>query len=166
MEWPNRPNGIGQFKDLELQDGPSSFHLQDVPLAELSRPARKLKLKVHNESRKPQGRKAVKIPRPAKYMNWHTPFVWSQIETVAKIAGPKMSATEMIRELQKRNPDTFQNLSRTTVRGWINKDGDMPRWSDAVVQKVKQGNDPGHRKGGRKGILVSQSDEVRQHALT
>ena len=65
-----------------------------------------------------------------------------------------MSASAIVHALNRMDPDTFANISRTTIEGWIDRNGPKPRWSDAVLKKVEQGNDPGHSKGGRRGILV------------
>jgi hypothetical protein len=143
-----------KFKELKLEDGPSSFESQEKGLPELSRPAREIQKKIKIAKRKPQGPMPHKVPRPAKYMNWFSPFLWSQINTAARITGWKMSATEIVHELRKHNPETFGKISRTTVNEWIDRTGDRPRWSDAALEKVGQGNNPGHNKGGRRGILV------------
>jgi hypothetical protein len=143
-----------KFKELQLEDGPSSFELQEKGLPELSRPAREIQKKIKVATRKPQGPMPRKVPRPAKYMNWFSPFIWSQINTAARITGWKMSATEIVHELRKHNPETFGKINRTTVNEWIDRSGDRPRWSDAALEKVGQGNNPGHNKGGRRGILV------------
>jgi hypothetical protein len=78
-----------------------------------------------------------------------------------------MSATEIVWELKKRNPDTFDKLSCTTVREWITttEDGEK-QWSDAVIKKVKQGNNPGHSKGGQRGDLVSTHIDQKTMRLT
>jgi hypothetical protein len=69
---------------------------EKLPTAELSRPGRALKRKFKAGNRKPQGRKQ-KLPlRPAKYHNWFTPFVWSQIQIAAKKVGWTMSASEIV----------------------------------------------------------------------
>ena len=65
-----------------------------------------------------------------------------------------MSASAIVQALKRMDPDTFADISRTTIEGWIDRKGPTPRWSDAVLKKVEQGNDPGHSKGGRRGILV------------
>ena len=133
---------------------PPPFQSQGKSLAELSRPARELKKKIKDKTRKPQGAKPKKVARPAKYVNWFSPLSWSQIEAAARVVGWMMSSGEIVRELQKRNPDTFGRLNQSTVRGWIDRSGDRPRWSDAVLARIPKGNDPGHQKGGRRGILV------------
>ena len=49
-------------------------------VAEESRPDRETKDKIRIQDRKPAGRKRVKERTEAKYVNWHAPFLWSQIE--------------------------------------------------------------------------------------
>jgi hypothetical protein len=65
-----------------------------------------------------------------------------------------MSASAIVHALNCMDPDTFAGISCTTIDAWIDWKGPKPRWSDAVLKKVEQGNDPGHNKGGRQGILV------------
>ena len=59
-----------------------------------------------------------------------------------------MSTSAIIHALNRMVPDTFAGIRCTTVEGWIDRKGPKPRWSDAVLKKVEQGNDPGHSKGG------------------
>lgn len=103
-------------------------------IAELTRPARAIKEKMKNQKRKPQGKKRKNQSRPAKNTNWLTPFCWSQIAMVAKQVG-------------------FAGINRTTIDGWIDRSGDQPRWTEKTLQRVENGNSPGHNKGGRRGIL-------------
>lgn len=81
-------------------------------MAELTRPARELKEKIRAKNRKPQGRKRIHEPRPAKYHNWLTPFCWTDIVIVAKQVGWRMSSSEIANGLKKRNPDTFGKINR------------------------------------------------------
>jgi hypothetical protein len=68
-----------------------------------------------------------------------------------------MSSSAIVSALRRMDPDTFAGISCTTIETWIDRTGDKPRWRDAVLQKVEQGNDPGHNKGGRRGVLVCHS---------
>jgi hypothetical protein len=95
----------------------------------------------YSPKKNPKGRKRKNEPRPAKYHNWHTPFCWSQIKIAAKQVGWKMSASAIVRALNRTDPETFAGISRTTVEAWIDRKGPKPRWSDAVLKKVEQGND-------------------------
>jgi hypothetical protein len=135
---------------LELEDRVSPTK----KIVELTRPVRALKEKIRSVKKSPKGRKRKNKARSAKYHNWHTPFCWSQIKIAAKQVGWKMSASDIVRALRRMDPDTFAGISRTTVEGWIDRKGPKPQWSDAVLKKAEQGNDPGHSKGGRRGILV------------
>ena len=123
-------------------------------IAELTHPARALKEKMRSAKKNPKGRKRKNEARPAVYHNWHTPFCWSQIKIAAKQEGWKMSASAIVQALKCMDPDTFADISHMTIEGWIDRKGPTPRWSDAFLKKVEQGNDPGHSKGGRRGILV------------
>lgn len=130
-------------------------------IPELTRPARDLKGKMRAENRKPQGRKKKHEPRPAKYHNWLTPFCWTQIVAVTKQVGWKMSASAIVNGLKKRDPITFDGISRNTVNGWIDRSGDQPQWKEAILRRVEAGNSPGHNKGGRRGILSSYPEIVK-----
>ncbi|KAF9457519.1 hypothetical protein BDZ94DRAFT_1202554, partial [Collybia nuda] len=115
-----------------------------------------------NKTRKPQGQKAKKCVGPAKYHNWFDPFLFWQIELARKTAGgPNMSTRNIVKELKKRDYNTFKGLNRTTVDEWIDRHpGLMPRWKQSVLARMKQGSDPGHTKGGPKGILAKHPEIV------
>jgi hypothetical protein len=96
---------------MELQETPKLD--QGGTTAELTQPARSLKKKIKDATRKPQGRKAFRTRKQAKYHNWFTPFVFKQIEN-ARIAagGPNWSSTRAIEhELIKRDPVIFKDFS-------------------------------------------------------
>lgn len=139
---------------MELEDRPSNLSSDMIP--ELTRPARTIIMKYKAKNRKPSGRKLTKAPRPAKYHNWHTPAAWSQIELAAKEAGPTMSASVIVAILKKRDPVFFARIRHSTINDWIDRSGPRARWTDAVQERIKSktGNEPGHTKGGRRGILV------------
>jgi hypothetical protein len=59
-----------------------------------------------------------------------------------------MSSTAIVKELKKQNPDTFGKLNRLTVHGWIDRTGTAACWNNAVMEWIKHGNNPGHKKGG------------------
>jgi hypothetical protein len=65
-----------------------------------------------------------------------------------------MSSSEIAHELQKWNPDWFQKINRTTINEWIDQSGDHPQWNHSTLEKIQQGNNPGHHKGGHWGVLV------------
>lgn len=65
-----------------------------------------------------------------------------------------MSATEIVQKLKASDPETFAGLSRSTVYDWIDYSGTHPCWKASVLERVERGNDPGHSRGGRRGILV------------
>ena len=107
--------------------------------------------------KKPQGRKATLPVRPATYHNWFTPFAWLQIEIAVRQVGWKMGASEIVAAAKQINPIAFGGLSRTTVKSWIDRSGDTPKWTTAVLQRINRGNDTGHNKGGQRGVLVGVS---------
>lgn len=65
-----------------------------------------------------------------------------------------MSASKIVGMAKQMDPVVFDGLRRTTVDGWIDRSGERPRWKDSVLRKMDQGNDPGHNKGGSRGVLV------------
>jgi hypothetical protein len=144
-----------QLIEMELDDStdPSLKKIKGN-IAELTRPARDVKGKIHAQNRKPQGRKQKNKPRAAKYNNWLTPFCWTQIVIAAKQAGRSMGASDIATRLKKRDPITFGQISRNTIEGWIDRSSGKPHWKDSVLRRVEDGNSPGHNKGGRRGILV------------
>jgi hypothetical protein len=73
---------------------------------------------------------------------------------VAKQVGWSMGASDIAMRLKKRDPVTFGQISRNTIEGWIDRSSGNPRWKDSVLRRVEDGNNPGHDKGGRRGILV------------
>ena len=66
-----------------------------------------------------------------------------------------MSASDIANGLKRRNPDTFSNINRNTIEAWIDRSGVKPKWKDSVLRRIDDGNNPGHNKGGQRGILVS-----------
>lgn len=126
-------------------------------IAELSRPGRAEKEIARSKNKKPQGRKRVHQPTDAKYTNWHSPFLWTQIKDAAKhpSVGYSMSATRIKQILIVKDPKTFGHISHNTIDGWIDRSGTKPRWSDSALRMAENGNRPGGH-GGRTGVLVSQ----------
>lgn len=126
-------------------------------IAELSRPGREEQEVARNKHKKPQGRKCVHEPSDAKYMNWHSPFLWSQICDAAKhpSVGYQMSATRICDVLKVKNPKTFGNIRVSTVDGWIDHTGPKARWLDAAIGMAEKGNRQGGY-GGDIGVLVSK----------
>ena len=124
-------------------------------IAELSRPARMLKQKFKDDNRKPQGRKRKRLLKSAKYHNWHTPFIWTQIEIAVRQVKWKMGGSAIVAAARKLDPVLFAGLSRTTVNSWIDRSRERPRWNESILKKIEQGNDPGHKNGGQRGVVVS-----------
>ena len=82
--------------------------------------------------------------------------LFQQIERARIVAGgPWWSTRGVVRELKRRDFETFKGLSRTTVDEWIDRSGSVPKWSDKTLERIKRGNQPGHSKGGQRGVLVS-----------
>jgi hypothetical protein len=151
---------------MELNDStdPSIKKMkQNIP--ELTRPARDLKEKIHAQNRKPQGRKRKHKPRPAKYHNWLTPFCWAQIVIVAKQVGWQMGSSDIANKLKNCDSVTFAQISHNTIEGWIDRSSAKPWWKETILKRVEDGNNPGHNRGGRQGILVRSRAEAVHHRL-
>lgn len=124
--------------------------------AELSRSVKALNGNFMEKQRKPQGRKQKHKEPIAKYHNWLSPFLFTQIETARVTSGgPKWSTRAIVHALKKNDPKTFQGLSRSTIDRWIDRSGDKPKWSERTLERVRRGNEPGHDSLGRKSFLVS-----------
>jgi hypothetical protein len=145
-----------------LSELPKTSYTNGLTIAELTRPKRTIIKEYNERKRKPQGRKKKNVTRPAKYCNWFTTGCWSQILLAAKTVGHSMSATEIVRELQKRDPIVFKAIRRTTVENWIDRSMGVAKWKKAIIDRVERGrgNMPGHSNGGRKGILARYPDLV------
>lgn len=104
-------------------------------MAELSRPECEHSERVNQKQKKPQGRKKLKQPQDAKYMNWHAPFVWPQILKAANspAVGWKMSTSVIHDELRRMNPEVFQWINHNTIEHWIDRTGPRPRWSERAL---------------------------------
>ena len=137
-----------------------------VELPEDTRPVRMLRKKFKDKTRKPQGRKKKHTDRPAQYHNWFTPVCWRMIKQACQIAGWRMSPTEIVKRCKQRNQEVFKGLTRETVRLWIDRTGDKPRWSDETLKCIQAGNVPGHHNGGCKGVFVSRLKKTKSKQMT
>ena len=93
-------------------------------------------------------------------MNWHTPFVWGQVEMAAVQAGKPRRPRDIMREAKKLNPTVFDTLTEQVVGRWIDKEAKqrgVSRWSKEALEQVAKGNSPGGETT-RVGILVSNLD--------
>jgi hypothetical protein len=143
-----------QIVQVEIQDSASSKKPK-MNVAEETRPKRALIRTYRERNRKPQGRKAIKSSAPTKYHNWFAPLTWSTIRQAGELAGWRMSPTAIVKICQLRQPELFAKLTRETVKEWIDRSGEKPRWSESALRKAMAGNTPGHTKGGPRGAFVS-----------
>lgn len=65
-----------------------------------------------------------------------------------------MGASDIANGLRKRDPVTFERISRNTIEGWIDRSSEKPQWKESVLRRVQSGDGPGHDRGGSRGILV------------
>jgi hypothetical protein len=128
---------------------------QKVTTAEDTQPGRALKKQWKDKTRKPSGRKKKNEPRQAKYHNWFMPLSWVLIEQASKVAGWQMSPSMIVQIAKSRNPRVFKGLTWETVKGWIDRTGEKPRWSNATLWRIESGNATGHSLGGTCRVFVS-----------
>jgi len=133
----------------------------DTNVATLSRPVHEIRARYNAKERK-QKHKALsdktqaQTKRPARYVNWLTPFCWNQIQ----LAGRKtrdaegLSPSAIVQWLHRFDNRTFCRLRKSTVADWIEKRDNVRVWKESVLIRAKDGNIPGHDKGGCRGVLV------------
>jgi hypothetical protein len=146
-----------ELKDTtSVKNGRLEIPAETRPARAVEKKLREKKKKLLEKTRKPPGRKLVRVTRPAKYHNWFMPICWRLIEQARITAGWDMSASKIVKIAKMRNPEIFGGLARTTVREWIDRSGPRPRWSETTLEKVRNGLTPGHSNGGPRGIFVSR----------
>jgi hypothetical protein len=129
----------------------------------LSRPAHEIrdwyKAKDRKHKHKALSNKTqAQTKKPARYVNWLTPFCWSQIQ----LAGRKtknaegLSPSGIVQWLHCLDKSTFCRLRKSTVADWIEKRDGVRDWKESVLLRAKRGNIPGHDKGGCHGVLVKR----------
>ncbi|KAF4615755.1 hypothetical protein D9613_012424 [Agrocybe pediades] len=154
-----------KIRDLDIEDHADDPLMKRIKgnVAEITRHERQTKEKLRQKNKKSAGRhqKPENAARPAKYHDWLTPLCWAHISIVAKQVGYQMSSTEIVRGLKRRDPVIFENISRSTVDGWIDRTGDKPCWRKEVRARIESGKGPGHNKGGPRGILSAYPDVVK-----
>ena len=131
----------------------------DTNIAVKSRPAHEIRewYKAKEQKRKPKGgRHQTRMKRPACYVNWITPFCWTQIRLVGRKTtnGEGLSPSGIVQWLHCFDNPTFRRLSKSTVAEWIEKKNGVRVWKESILTRAKHGNLPGHDKGGCRGILV------------
>jgi hypothetical protein len=114
-----------KMKIVELKDDGSTRKWPKILIKETC-PACMLEKRSKQKSRKPQGCKLKHECHPAKYHNWFTPVSWAIIEQATKAAGWHMSATESVSIAKAQNLEIFQDLTRETVKGWIDRTSKKP----------------------------------------
>ena len=142
----------------ESHNGIYLLNLRTKPrnTAELSHPEHAQKERVR-QKKKYKGRTRKHEAHDAVYHNWFSPFLWSQIDGAVKhpSVGNNMSSWYLIKVLKLKDPVVFAQLSRSTIKNWIDQMGSKPQWSDATLRKAEQGNHQGHNHGGWQGALVN-----------
>lgn len=134
----------------------------DTNIAVKSRPAHEIRDWYKSKERRlgnktKVGRNKTRTKNSARYVNWITPFCWTQIQ----LAGRKTKTVEglspsgIVKWLHCFDNPTFCRLSKSTVAEWIEKRNGIRVWKESILCRAKRGNMPGHDKGGCRGILVS-----------
>ena len=68
-----------------------------------------------------------------------------------------MGAMEIVAAAKQIDGVVFRGLSCTTVKSWIDRTGDRPKWTYAVMKRIDHRKNTGHKKGGQCGVLVHKS---------
>ncbi|TFY75668.1 hypothetical protein EWM64_g8344, partial [Hericium alpestre] len=127
--------------------------------AEKSRPYREFK-ELAREDRDPRGRKRKHGAQVAKRENWTNPLLFEQIINAGREAGPHLSATEIVKILQRRNPVHFARLTSQVLGRYIERPIDgLPRWKESILQRVEHGMKPGGQTT-RSGVLSNRPELV------
>ena len=113
-------------------------------LPEETRPTQMLQQRIKEKTCKAQGCQKINESRPATYHNWFSPITWRLIEQAHVAAGWEMSPTRIVKLAKQRNGEISCGLTRKTVKSWIDRSGPTPRWSNATLQRIQNGNAPGH----------------------
>ena len=135
---------------------------QSTDTAELSRPHRQYQ-EDRRAKTKPQGRKRKVQQRSAKLVNWHSPFLWSQIETAATRAGKPWRPREILKEAQKMDSMAFARLTEQVIGRWIDSEAKgrgVSQWTASTLTRVATGNSPGGQSTCQ-GILVRPFHQER-----
>lgn len=135
----------------------------DTNIAEMSRPAHEIRgwykaKERQHKHRDKAGRNGAQTKRPACYVNWITPFCWTQIQLAGRKTrnGEGLTPSGIVRWLHRFDNSTFCRLSKSTVAEWIEKRDGVRVWKESILSRAKHGNFPGHNKGGCHGVLVKR----------
>lgn len=128
-------------------------------VSEKTRPRRQYKEDTKKRN-KPAGRKRINPQSNATRMNWKSPFIWSQIENAAVLAGKPWSPHDITVQAKRLDPVIFLRLTEQVVGRWIDPDAKaqgVSQWRKSVLAEVMAGNSPGG-KTTRIGILAGIPD--------
>ena len=125
-----------------------------------SRPAREIQEQYKAKQRRHKQKAScdqTQKKKPARYVNWITPFCWTQIQLAGRKTGNGggLSPSGIVQWLHRFDNPTFCRLSKSTVAEWIEKRDGIRVWKESILSRAKNGNMPGHDKGGCRGVLVS-----------
>lgn len=126
-------------KVMVLSDSLPSTSLN---VAEASRPKRTLE-EHERQQRGTSGRPRTVDYKKAVLTNWTSPLLWTHIARAAVRNAPKMSPTDICRDLKLLDPILFKVLVPQTVSRWIDRSGEAPRWSSKTLDRVAAGYQPG-----------------------
>lgn len=140
---------------MGLKDTSSSTLLPLGLVAETSRPARQIKEDERQRRRRTQaGRPRKQQLKPAKRINWTSPFLFERINRVAQSVGYPWSPAEIVRRLRQLDP-IFKSLRPQRISQWRDRRiTDRLVWQDGVMKTVLHGNRP-YGDSTRKHIFVS-----------
>lgn len=137
---------------VELKENQSVIK---TSIADLSHPTWSNKEKMQAKQWKPRGRKSKKKKQPANYTNWHLSALSNQIDLAwINAGGPQWSMHTIVHKIHKKDYRMFKGLCCTTLGGWIDCSSGKLKWSERTLERVKEGNTPGHDNKDQQGILV------------
>ncbi|VDC01185.1 unnamed protein product [Peniophora sp. CBMAI 1063] len=137
----------------DLRDESPPKEQKKAEIAELSRPECHTKARILKKLKSNVGPKPQREVKGAIYVNWHTPFLWRQIEAARKVAG--WSSRGIQKELVRPNADIFGCISHNSIQAWFDLSNPLaPKWSESCIEMNKLGNHQAEgNKGGCRGVL-------------
>ncbi|KAI0308595.1 hypothetical protein OF83DRAFT_219369, partial [Amylostereum chailletii] len=121
--------------------------------SERSRPHRAFKIE-QRATKDNRGRKRKHEDKQAQTSNWTNSLLFEQIIRAGREAGPRMRPTEIVKILQRRNPNDFAKITPQVIGRYIDRSSSLPKWKPSVLNRVK--DRAGAKPGGhntRSGVL-------------
>ncbi|KAE9395696.1 hypothetical protein BT96DRAFT_1043228 [Gymnopus androsaceus JB14] len=124
--------------------------------------ARERKRKSRAVAKSVEIRQGIRSPGGTKHKTSVDQLMLSK-KMLARRHGNRKDAKELELNRERRHKElefgishdrkTFAGLNRSTIEGWIEEKDGKRQWKAKVLQRTQYGIQPGHNKGGRRGIL-------------